>query len=95
MTTVGCMMFALAPRLGHLLEPGFPDFLQGKGATLQSESSIPMAVGNRVAGCRARSDVLRTSSAWFGVTYREDKPAVQASILDLVRQGAYPAALWA
>ena len=35
------------------------------------------------------------ASGGFGVTYREDKPAVQASILDLVRQGTYPAALWA
>lgn len=88
-------MWGFTPAIFPLLETDFRAFLQAKGAELKSESYIPMAVGNLVAGGRARCDVLRTSSAWFGVTYREDKPAVQASILDLVRQGAYPAALWA
>jgi hypothetical protein len=39
--------------------------------------------------------VLRTDSSWFGVTYQEDKPVVQASIAALVERGEYPANLWA
>jgi hypothetical protein len=38
---------------------------------------------------------LRTDSSWFGVTYREDKEVVQASIADLIARGDYPASLWA
>jgi hypothetical protein len=34
-------------------------------------------------------------SAWFGVTYREDKPRVTAAIVELVRRGLYPDKLWA
>jgi len=38
--------------------------------------------------------VLPTASRWFGVTYVEDRPIVQASIAKLVAAGAYPARLW-
>jgi len=34
---------------------------------------------------------LSTSAVWYGVTYREDKPEVVASLLKLVDQGEYPA----
>jgi UTP-glucose-1-phosphate uridylyltransferase len=39
--------------------------------------------------------VLPTSSEWFGVTYKEDAPGVQASIRNLVNSGKYPENLWA
>ncbi len=39
--------------------------------------------------------VLPTSSEWFGVTYKEDAPGVQASISNLVGRGQYPENLWA
>jgi len=92
---VSMNMWGFTPAIFPLLEADFRAFLQAKGGELKSESYIPMAVGNLVAAGRARCEVLRTSSAWFGVTYREDKPAVQASILAQVRQGSYPSALWA
>ncbi|MFD1631130.1 nucleotidyltransferase family protein [Pseudopedobacter beijingensis] len=38
--------------------------------------------------------VLPTSSTWFGVTYKEDKPIVQKKLLALVEQGLYPESLW-
>jgi hypothetical protein len=39
--------------------------------------------------------VIPTSAQWFGVTYKEDAPEVQASIDKLVADGEYPASLWA
>jgi hypothetical protein len=53
-----------------------------------------MSVGNLIRAGQATCQVLRTDSAWFGVTYREDKPIVQASILRQVQSGAYPVSLW-
>ena len=53
-----------------------------------------MDVGALIRDGRATCQVLRSDSAWFGVTYREDKPVVQASIARLVGEGAYPSALW-
>ncbi len=38
--------------------------------------------------------VLPTSSTWFGVTYKEDKPIVQEKLLALVKDGVYPENLW-
>ncbi len=43
----------------------------------------------------ARVRVLKTSSHWFGVTYREDRDLVVEEIGKLVASGAYPARLWA
>jgi len=38
--------------------------------------------------------VLPTSEAWFGMTYPEDRPEVQASIRALADAGVYPDPLW-
>jgi len=38
--------------------------------------------------------VIPTSSKWFGVTYKEDKPIVQESISKLVADGVYPEKLF-
>jgi hypothetical protein len=54
-----------------------------------------LSVGQLIKEQRATCRVLRTDSSWFGVTYQEDKPVVQASIAALVERGEYPANLWA
>lgn len=41
-----------------------------------------------------RFSVLQGGSTWFGVTYPEDKPIVQASMNRLIDQGIYPKNLW-
>ena len=38
--------------------------------------------------------VIPTSAEWFGVTYKEDAPGVEASIRSLVTSGEYPQSLW-
>lgn len=47
-----------------------------------------------IARGEARVRVLPTGSAWFGVTYREDKPRVEAAIAGLIARGLYPAKLF-
>ena len=37
--------------------------------------------------------VLHTDAQWFGVTYKEDKPTVQADLAKLHESGVYPASL--
>ena len=37
--------------------------------------------------------VLTTDARWFGVTYKEDKPTVQADLAKLHESGVYPASL--
>ena len=76
------------------LERGFAEFLSAGGAAdPKAEYTIPAVVDSCIRGGRGTVDVLETSSRWFGVTYRDDKPSVQSSILDLVSRGDYPAKL--
>ena len=39
-------------------------------------------------------NVLETKDTWFGVTYQEDKEAVQKAFAGLIKEGVYPANLW-
>lgn len=76
------------------LERGFEAFLAtGRGADPKAEYTIPEVVDACIRSGRGTVDVLETASRWFGVTYREDKAAVQASIQDLVARGVYPRTL--
>ncbi len=54
-----------------------------------------MTIGQLIKEGNATAKVLKTDSAWFGVTYKEDKPIVQANIDKLISAGEYPPNLWA
>lgn len=77
------------------LERQFADFLAAHGHELKAEFYIPSAVTGLINAREATVAVLPTSSSWFGVTYREDRPRVVASLQALVQAGVYPASLWA
>ena len=91
---VSMNMWGFTPRLFEHLDRVFQEFLVASGTDLKSECFIPMTVGQLVREGHISCRVLRTDSSWFGVTYREDKPVVQASIATLVEKGEYPANLW-
>jgi hypothetical protein len=61
---------------------------------MKAEFYLPVAVSNLIARGEANVRVLPTESVWFGVTYRDDKPRVEAAIRELVHAGKYPAKLW-
>ncbi|MDR1280229.1 MAG: NTP transferase domain-containing protein [Opitutaceae bacterium] len=69
-------------------------FLQTHGAEEKTEFYLPFAVNDLLRAGVARVRVLPTGSQWFGVTWREDKPRVQAAIAALVAAGDYPSPLW-
>jgi hypothetical protein len=69
-------------------------FLGTHGRDPKAEFYLPTAVSTMIARGEAVVRVLPTESAWFGVTYREDKPRVVAAIAGLVRAGVYPAKLF-
>jgi len=61
----------------------------------KAEFYLPASVSAMITRGEARVRVLPTANTWFGVTYREDKPRVQAAIAGLVQAGLYPEKLWA
>ena len=38
--------------------------------------------------------VMESNDKWYGVTYQEDKPIVQAAFKNLIEKGVYPNPLW-
>ncbi len=82
---------AFLPRL----DAGWRAFLAANGASEKAEFYLPFAVNDLLRAGEARVRVLPTDDQWFGVTYREDKPRVQAAIAALVAAGAYPSPLGA
>lgn len=76
-----------------MLDARWRAFLALNGASEKTEFYLPFSVNDLLVSGEARVRVLPTSDSWFGVTYREDKPRVQAAIAALVASGAYPSPL--
>ena len=72
----------------------FEDFLAQNSRELKKEYYIPFAVDCMIKSGEAGCDVLSTPSRWFGVTYKEDRPAVVAKFASLVEEGIYPSPLY-
>ena len=92
---VSMNMWGFSPQVFPQLASEFEKFLKQSGTELKSESYLPTTVNALVAAGQARVKVLSSPDAWFGVTYREDRPTVVASIGKLIEQGLYPNNLWA
>ena len=74
----------------------FPAFLDKALAENpeKGEYFLPTVVSQLIGEGRARVKVLRSHDKWYGVTYREDKPAVVAAIAEKTASGLYPDRLW-
>lgn len=72
----------------------FAEFMAEQGSSQTREFYIPTAVDQLIRSGKARVRVLRTDEQWFGVTYRPDRDLASARVLDLIRDGVYPARLW-
>lgn len=92
---VSLNFWGFTPALFDHLRRLFGEFLGQNLASPKAEFYLPFAVDTLIREGRAQVKVLPTSASWFGVTYREDRPVVMASIRALVRAGAYPERLWA
>jgi hypothetical protein len=87
---VSMNFWGFTPALFPQLRQAFEEFLRRSGQEEKSECYIPNTVGQLVTAGQARVKLLRTDDAWFGVTYREDRPRVVESIKKLVARGDYP-----
>ena len=72
----------------------FETFLEANIQELKKEFYIPYAIDCMIKDGSAKCDVLSTPSHWFGVTYKEDRPAVVAKFAELARKGVYPTPLY-
>ena len=92
---VSMNLWGFTPALFTELEARFPAWLAANATREKAEWYIPFVVDELIHEGKATVDVLPTESAWFGATYREDKPLVAAAIRRLVDAGDYPSNLFA
>lgn len=87
---VSMNMFGLPASFIRELENGFPKFLANvKEGDLKAEYLLPTIIDRCIHEGKGKVRVLETPDKWFGVTYKEDKPAVVASIRKLIDDGVY------
>lgn len=86
-------MWGLTPDYFTKSNEIFKTFLSENSKELKKEFYIPYAIDVMLKG-GDRCEVLETPSHWFGVTYKEDRPAVVSKFAELVEKGVYPSPLW-
>lgn len=82
------------PEMVGEIEKLFIDFLKVNGNELKSEFYLPGVVDSLINCGKAEIAMRYSKDSWFGVTYKEDRPLVQAALKRLVDSGAYPAKLF-
>ncbi|MDO7745177.1 MAG: sugar phosphate nucleotidyltransferase [Pedobacter sp.] len=93
-TRVSMNFWGFTPEVFKISEELFREFAKTHTEDPKSEFFIPIIVETLLNSEKADFKVVPTSSKWFGVTYKEDKPVVQASIDQLIQDGVYPENLW-
>ena len=88
-TVVSMNFWGLNPDIFDFLEREFKAFLNEKIDVPKSEFYIPIVIGDLVKNGEKAVKVLVAEDRWYGVTYKEDKPAVVKALGDIVASGAY------
>lgn len=61
---------------------------------LKGEFYLPSSIANQVTNNKSSVKILHSPDRWFGVTYKEDKPLVMATIEEMKEARIYPRILW-
>lgn len=91
-TAVSMNMWGFSESILKEIENRFGAFLN-KGITenpLKCEYYLPAVVSELLNEDKATVKVLETKDKWYGVTYKEDKPVVEAALCRMRMQGLYP-----
>ena len=89
--TVSMNMWGLQKEFLPLLKKGFEYFFEHlpERDPMKTEYLLPMFINELVEREKASVKVLPTDDSWFGVTFREDHPAVVESFGRLIEAGEY------
>lgn len=91
---VSMNFWGFTPWIFGKLEEYFATFLKGLAPdAIKAECLLPVFVDKLMHEGELTVPMLTTDAVWFGVTYKEDKPFVQAELRKLHESGMYPASL--
>lgn len=93
-SAVSMNFWGFDPTVFPIIEKRFHQFIQDTREQPKAEFFIPLFIQEMIDADQVTVKVIPCEDRWYGVTYREDKPMVQAAFRQLVDQGVYPASLW-
>lgn len=95
-TVVSMNMWGFPSAMMQRLKEAFPAFLEKAIAEnpLKAEFFLPSVVDELLGREQAAVTVHTTHDRWYGVTYRADKPGVEAALRRMAFEGQYPTPLW-
>ena len=95
-TLVSMNMWGFTESILEEIRSGFPAFLKNGLAEnpMKCEYFLPSVVSDLLSMGKASVTVLESEDKWYGITYKEDKPAVTATVQKLKDSGRYPERLW-
>ena len=86
---VSMNFWAFTPKIFEEIERQFVEFYPANKDNLRSEFYIPKVVDKMIKDQIADVRVLKTTAKWFGVTYKEDTPSVNAALAAFDKEGKY------
>ena len=95
-TLVSMNFWGFRKRMMRAFDERFDEFLREilPKDPLKAEYFLPWVTDKEMHAGLARVQVLPCEETWYGVTYREDLPRVQAAVADMKAKGIYPETLW-
>ena len=94
MAPVSMNFWGFTPWFFDKLQEYFEEFLKSLAPdNIKGECLLPSAVDHFMQKGELTVPMLTTDAVWFGVTYKEDKPTVQADLRHLHDIGVYPKSL--
>ena len=95
-TLVSMNFWGFRKRMMRAFDERFEDFVREilPKNPLKAEYFLPWVADKEMHAGLARVQVLPCEETWYGVTYREDLPRVQAAVADMKAKGVYPKKLW-
>jgi UTP-glucose-1-phosphate uridylyltransferase len=93
-TPVSMNFWGFDPNVFSFIQKLFIKFLKENVQNSKAEFFIPIIGDAFINEDKGEIKVIPTSSQWFGVTYKEDAPAVREDIHALIEKGEYPESLF-
>lgn len=95
-STVSMNMWGFYPSVFEKIQMNFSKFLDKhlNNNPMQCEYLLPTAVEYMLGENSANVKVMYSPDTWHGVTYKEDKANLVASLRELKNQGVYSEKLW-
>lgn len=92
-TIVSMNMFGFTPKVLELFNENFKEFLDNNDL-MTSEYLVPVEINNYLKNKLINVKVIKTTSKWYGITYKEDLNILKDEINKLINNGVYPKDLW-